>query len=336
MGTRAGNIITKLIYYPLLTICCLEVALLILGYRCYKNTQYTIEAEPQNAYAGHSELGIQLNPGKYAITINDSLTFKATHQSPTSRVVKTKKPSAPGIAMLGCSFTYGFGVNDEEHFTSLLQAEFPNIDFYQRAVVGHGTVQSLITLKELVQSTPLAGVFLQFSSEHLMRNTLSPTYRSHLKIGYGHSSKNINNRMNQARFPYVERCNGPILYAPWSEIYEHWPGRRWSATVNWLQTSYDRWHEDIPGQIATTACLLQEINQICQDHNIIFSVVSLDQHPNVDALKSQVPGIRWIDTHFDFSDPNLTNKPFDNHPSTSGHRYLAERIKPYVAQFINE
>jgi len=337
MGTDTKVNISSLVYYPILSLVCLEIALLIMGYRPYRNTDYSINAVPQNAFIGHPEMGIQLNPGQYTITINDSLSFTTHHLGPMERAIAPKHTDKPKIAMLGCSYTYGLGVSDGEHFTSLLQNDFPQASFIQRAVIGHGTVQSLMETRHLINDTTLKSVILNLSSYHLMRNTLSPTYRSHLRIGYGHSDKQVQSLMRSARFPYKASCDDPIQYSLWSDIYDHWSGREWSATINWVQTNYDRWREDHELQIKVTACMIKEMSDLCVSKNISFAVVVLDETQAIIQLKNQLRDIDWIDVGFDFKDPDLTNLPFDNHPSIAGHRYIAQKIRPFlVNQFSDE
>lgn len=123
MEQKKIKFLKRFLYYPVLVISCFEIALLLLGYRSYKTTLYKVETHPANAFIGDSLLGIQLNPGNYQITLNDSVTFHATHDINGKRVtVNQPNFNDKQIVMLGCSFTYGYGVNDNETFTSLLQA----------------------------------------------------------------------------------------------------------------------------------------------------------------------------------------------------------------------
>jgi hypothetical protein len=332
-GTKAW--LRNLLYYPIMAFCCLEIALRILGYESFQNEDYSVKSSPENAFVGDATLGIRLNAGEYRTTVNGGLTFGATHLATNSRlVVGNAKPDSSDVVFLGCSFTYGFGVNDGENFTSLLQNKFPKWNFQNAGVIGYGSVQSLLQLRELVEKQPLEAVVLNFSSFHFMRNTLSPQYRANLKIGYGRSSTNVENQMNEAKFPFKMACGNEIQQVSWSEIYENWWGREWLASVNWWQTSYDYFQEDLPKQIEITACILNEMNTICQENNIRFGIACLDSTPETDLLKSKLAELNWLDVGFDFTNEKLTNHPFDSHPNGLGHRQIAGKIEPFLIELI--
>lgn len=327
----------RLIYYPIMVFCCLEIAFRILGYEHYKNEDYSVQAQPADAFRGHASLGIQLHPGEYQITINDALSFHARHLGNHTRYVSDcPDPDYPDVLFLGCSFTYGFGVNDDQHFTSVLQQKYPEWSFRNTGVIGYGTVQSLLQLQERVDSRQLKAVVLNLSSFHFMRNTLSPQYRSNLKIGYARSSQSVENQMEQARFPYRPSCEDTIRYAPWKKIYKNWPGRERLASINWFQTLYDASREDRDTQVETTLCLIREMDAICKARGIRFGVACLDTTPETDWLKSEVAPIPWVDVGFDFSDQALTNYPYDSHPSPAGHQLIAKNIAPLLTTLLHE
>lgn len=330
-------VVKNLIYYPIMVFCCLEIAFRILGYESFQNNDYSVAAQPNNAFLGDTELGIQLNPGIFQITINEGLTFEAHHLENKSRYVSDcPNATEANILFLGCSFTYGFGVNDDQHFTSLLQQKYPALSFQNAGVIGYGSVQSLLQLKRRVKMQPLKAVILNFSSFHFMRNTLSQQYRSNLKIGYGRSSNHVDSQMDQSRFPYLPACEETIKYAPWEEIYENWSGREWLASINWMQTSYDYAKEDLPAQIEATACIIQEMAAICKENNIPFGVACLDTSPETDLLKAKVSPIKWKDVDFDFSDQGFINHPYDSHPNPAGHRQIADKIEPFLTELLHE
>ncbi|MEL7223131.1 MAG: hypothetical protein AAGJ93_17535, partial [Bacteroidota bacterium] len=273
------------IYYPLMIFVCLEIALRILGYQHYQNDDYKVVSTPVNAFIGDPQMGIALNPGIYQIQLNEGLTFQTTHLENGTRLVKNRKNDTLQVLILGCSFTYGYGVDDEEHFSSLLQADFPDLGLQNAGVIGYGTLQSWMQLQEILETNPPETVLLHFSSYHFMRNTLSPQYRSNLKIGYQRSSQHIDNLMQSARFPYQLNCSDTIAYAHWTDMYDSWPGRDWLAAVNWIQTTKDQAAEDIAPQLAVTTCVMEEMQTLCNQKGVTFGVVCLDETAETISLK---------------------------------------------------
>lgn len=322
--------------YPVVFVLCMELALRLLGWGTFYVDDYSIRTEPENAFIGHSELGIQLNPGQYSITLNDSVRFTATHGRGNYRQVPSSRNELnPELLMLGCSFTYGYGVNDDENFAAILQKQFPDLSIANRGVIGYGTVQSLMQLREAVKGDSLRVVVLNFSSFHFMRNGLSQTYRSNLKMGYQRSSQTVESLMQEARFPYVTSSDLQIGYQAWESMYTNWYGREWSAIVNWRQLANDRRKDAAIDELMIAACLIREMAQICEERGIAFAVVCLDTTAETIQLQQALKELPWMDTGFDFTDEALTNLPYDSHPSAEGHAYLAEKMKPFLTRLID-
>jgi len=324
------------LYYLIVTFILLEGLLWILGWRPYRNTNYSVTSDPPKAFTGHPYLGIKPSEGAFNITINDSLTFQSTHLENGLRMV-TGNPdkSVVDVLMLGCSYTYGYGVNDDEHFTSLLQRMHPNLAFQNAGVIGYGTTQSLLQLKEAVKKDSIKMVVLNFSSFHFMRNTLSRKYRSHLKIGYNRSSDQVQEQMAEAQFPFLSACGDSIQYECWNEIYDNWKGREWLASVNAFQSIYDNLVDDEANQIGVTACMMKEMAQICKTNGIKFQIACLNSSPASEKLKEQVNERNWIDVGFSFQDTSLTNYPIDDHPSPHGHQFIADQMEEKLGSLFN-
>lgn len=331
MKNRWRTVAKRCLLYPVVFVLCLELALRILGWGTFYVDDYSIRTEPENAFIGHSKLGIQLNPGQYDITLNDSVRFTATHGPGNYRVIPGNTYSEnPDVLMLGCSFTYGYGVNDDENFVALLQKEFPDFSFRNAGVIGYGTVQSLMQLKEALKNDSLKAVILNFSSFHLMRNGLSQTYRSNLRIGYQRASVEAKPLMQEARFPYITFCDLEIKHQPWETMYTNWYGREWSAIVNWAQLIDDRKRDDEIDVVMITMCIIHEIVRLCKYRGIAFGLVCLDTTPETEELYRALLEIPWINAGFDFTNETLTNLPYDSHPSVEGHQYLAQKMKRFT------
>jgi hypothetical protein len=324
-------------YYPLLVIACFEAAARIMGCGTFYVEDYTVEASPHNAYIGDSTYGIRLNPGEYHLTLNKTISFSATHlENGTRRVSGCADAENPQVALLGCSYTYGYGVNDEQTFASLLQQKFPDQPIQNAGVIGYGTVQSLLQLKELIKIGSVKTVLLNFSSFHFMRNGLSPVYRSNLKIGYQNSSTDVESRMSSARFPYKPSCSEPINFESWENMYYNWPARGWLASVNWTQLIIDKVHKNGLDERAIAACLIQEMADLCEANGIGFGVVCLDRTVETERLHEDLGAINWLDIDFDFNSEALTNLPHEGHPSPAGHRFIAAKIEPFLADLLHE
>jgi len=335
----------KIAYYTILIVVCFEVALWILGFRPYTNVDYKVESQPNNAFLGDRLLGIKLNPGTYAITLNDSVKFTATHLKNNQRLVPATNISnttpTQTIHFMGCSFTYGYGVNDAETYVNLCQKSFPNSLVKNYGVMGYGTIQSALQLNQIADPTTAKLkendiVLLCFSSHHFMRNSLSQEYRSRLKIGYENSSKDLQKEMDLANFPMRSSCANKTTFVKWIKMYKNWFGRDYFASINFLQSTYDRYIDSKTEEIAITQCLIEEMANKCAKNKVKFAVICLNQNNRTEELHQNLPTIRWLDIGFDFSNKNITNLPYDSHPNSKGHLFIHHKIHPFLAQLLSK
>lgn len=339
MKLNRRKFISRVLYYPILIFICLELALLILGYRRYIYEPYSVKSSPNQAYIGDSLLGIQLVPGRFEITLNDAINFEVEH-TPLKRRKTCNQPlkEKADVLFMGCSFTYGYGVNDNQTFTSILQTSDTTFRYENLGVIGYGTVQSLLQLKQQIKSDSIKAVILNFSSFHLMRNNLGLNYRKNLKLGYARASNHIENQMKIARFPYLlnKIPHDSIYYEHWDEIYKNWPGREWLASINWLQTQFESIKENKEEARIVTINLIKSMAAICEANHIAFGLVCLDSTEETEAIQKKIPSINWLNVEFDFNDTSLTHLPYDSHPNQEGHLFIANKIDPFLRQLLYE
>lgn len=337
MDAKTVSILKKALYYPSITFILLEVTLRILGFSPYEYRHYSIDASPENAFVGNKKLGIALNSGKYSITLNEGHTFSTTHNHLGRRLVTNSPHTVQNTAlMLGCSYTYGYGVNDSEHFTSLVQNEFTSVQFKNLGVIGYGSVQSLIQLEQAFEEDTFEIVILNLSAYHLPRNNLSPSYRRDLKIGYDQSSKSTNNLMDDARFPYLGECNNEVMYVPWRDIYQNWIGRGYFASINAFQTTFDKILENTKHQTKITACLINRMNELCKEHNVVFGMACLNSSEQTKHIANRLEDINWLQVDFQFDNHAMINYPYDEHPNAAGHRYISKKMTPFINKLLEK
>ena len=320
----------------ILTLPCAELAARIVGWRPYINQDFHVNAEPDQWIIGDSLYGIRLNPGEYAISLEKAIHFTACHTNMGRREVPASGVEQYKMFVFGCSFTYGYGVNDNEVFTNRLQEKYPDFEFTNFAVPGYGTVQSLMQLESELEKGNIPEVaILVYSKEHLERNALANSYRRALKIGFARSSNVVDQTMWNARFPFKEINDDQLHFVKWSEVYTNWPGRETFAIVNAVQSSLDaKMGED--EMIGITKKLLNSFIALCSANRIKPLLVNLDD-PNFAKHYPQVSmKALTANISFDFESPGLTNLPFDSHPNAKGHTFIAEKINRALATLLND
>ncbi|MEL6255440.1 MAG: hypothetical protein AAFR87_25765, partial [Bacteroidota bacterium] len=158
------------IYLLLLLAPCLEIALRILQYEPYRQVNFLIKSSPSHCLIPHPYLGFALNPGSFEVQINQAKPYQVRHGSDSLRITHPSPlpDSLPEIFLLGCSYTYGMGVNDEDSFPYLLQEAFPTYRVKNFGVPGFGSVQSYLQLKaELKKGNRPKIVILNLVEFHL-------------------------------------------------------------------------------------------------------------------------------------------------------------------------
>lgn len=330
--------IKTILKYTFIVAVCLELALWVLGFRPYRYIPFKVDATPENAILGDSLLGFKLNPGTFEITLQDSLVFKTTHTVTGQRHVPHSNELNPKgqIHFYGCSYTYGYGVDDHESFPAIIQETFPKQTVFNHAVMGYGTGQSVIQVQNTEEIEANDLVLLCFSDAHFKRNVLSNAYRLHLKIGFENSAKKLKEVMTNARFPYRTTCQEKFKYESWENIYEHWPLREYSPGINFVQSQFERIVDNRLDEVAITACLIEEMAAAVGEKEATFLVVCLDSSEETKRLQdiSKVP--YWLNVNFDFADTTLTNHPYDQHANVIGNKTIATKLIPFVASFLNE
>lgn len=276
-----------------------------------------------------SLLGFHLAEGDFAITINDGHTYFTEHRN-GQRNYTAIKEDRPIIYLMGCSFTYGMGVDDDETFTALLQKD-TNVNFLNFGVPGYGTVQSILQLENEVQKGHIPDmVILNFSYHHFERNALTPKYRKDLTLGYARSTDLSKFKMQKARFPFVH--DDKINWCAWGNLYENWWGRETFAVINYLNTIVDQRKINEQEIIDITKHLFSRIHEFCADNSIVLKVCFLDDsHRNLQLQKHcSHLGIDYKKVGLDYTSTSLTNLPFDSHPNSAGHEKIALKIKPWI------
>jgi len=94
-----------------------------------------------------------------------------------SRTVGPGPSAGPSVLLVGCSFTFGVGLRDDETLGWKLQQRFPDVRFRNFGASGYGTYQSLLLLRDLVETKHEhpALVIYGFVPFHADRNVLTAT-----------------------------------------------------------------------------------------------------------------------------------------------------------------
>jgi hypothetical protein len=121
--------------------------------------EYRTDIEPSPSEQADAELGYKPLPGRYRVTFSSSvhgssnwshLRVNMTQMSDGTRWTgQCESNSRATVYVFGDSFTAGFGVNDEQTFSFLLQQARKDLCVKLFAVEGYGMTQSFILFNKL-------------------------------------------------------------------------------------------------------------------------------------------------------------------------------------------
>jgi len=315
--------------------------LLILGYRPYQQIDYTISSEPNNCIIASSNKGFALQPGTFHVTINKELHYTATHNKDSLRITERPNQAAtltrPEVILLGCSYTYGMGINDQETFAFLIQDSLKHNNVINFGVPGYGNVQSYLQLKDYVaQGNHPTLAIINFADFHIERNALSLSFRRNLHMGFQRSNSNMDAFDQQARIPYVrEFQNGfNVKYERWDALYKNWKGRERFATINLFQNVTESRKERKSKNEVATLFLFGEIQSFCDQHNIELIVTGLTKHIKTEMILQSLNemNIQTRDISVDLNLGQYNNLPFDSHPNALAHAHYANALIDVINQ----
>lgn len=269
-------------------------------------------------------LGYTHLPGIFKITLLDGYQFICTHREDNllriTHPIEIKKSIKPEIWLFGCSFTYGWAVNDNETSGWLLQEKMPNYEIVNFGTTGYGTLQSFLQFKQAVKLKKPEKVILFYASFHDERNTFSRNRQKVVRAyrGFGPLIQ---------PFARVGRGN-ELVYEMATMEYKELPLMKYSAFFHWLEMKFNKVEDIFLQSNQISKMLIIEFNNLCKEQNIEFMVAGIysDLKTREMLRYCDERGIKVVDISVDLSKKENTNLPADNHPSALAHKKYAERV----------
>ncbi len=155
----------------------LALVLAELGYRIFDPFPYFSPWEINKNQHGnlteyHPRLGWSGVPGGSARFTTENASVSLQHNASGFRdiEVEERSPGKPAIVFLGDSFTWGYEVEFDEMFVSLLRERRKDFEFFNLAHRGYGTDQALMTFRGWQSERKLHRVVLMFSENDVADN----------------------------------------------------------------------------------------------------------------------------------------------------------------------
>jgi len=327
--------LTFILIQLILIILGLELSLRWLGHHPYRTTPFTIESQPQFCLLPDSLYGIRLNPGQFNVSIN-GLQFHTTHLPNGQRITPPPPDTIPQkqVHLYGCSFPYGFGLDDSLSYPYRLQQARPNLQIHNKAVPGYGTIQAFHQLQHsLAQKDTPDIAIIHYASFHDERNALSPQYRKALHISFQQANPIIKTLFTQSRFPYLTPSH-TYSHSTWSQLYQHWPLREQSSIIHYLQNIVDAQKLSPHETTSITQKIFRDLHTLCQAAGIqlIIAGITQDTHTQQMLLYCDSLNIPTWNLMIDMTNPQNTNAPHDDHPNANSHAHYTQSALKHLPQ----
>lgn len=213
------------------------------------------------------------------------------------------------VEILGCSFTFGHGVADDEPFPAVLQRDhWTDLEVRNRGVLGYGTMQAMAWLDEIAMSEPgLKRVLYGWLDFHVERNGPNPTWLAMI------------DRSNQRLPLYDVRAGRPV--------FDRLIGLEGALDAEDPELSRITW--------TNTEAAIRQMDRTAAAAGAAFHVVLLpNRFPDMATVDQERIRKLLADTGVDVIDlaamdgatDDALYLPLDGHPNAEWHRRVAAGI----------
>ncbi|WP_417912144.1 SGNH/GDSL hydrolase family protein [Candidatus Electronema sp. TJ] len=300
------------------------------GMRPWRISDVPVRVEPGGKFfRKHPTLGYASLPGQFTVTLlRTNYSFHVTHLPNGLRVthpLNTYDPSVrkPEIWILGCSFTHGWSLNDEDTYPWRLQEHLPEYEVINFGFSGYGTIHSLIQLREALAAGKKPEIaVLAYADMHDERNTFLRKRRKSIAPW---------NRLGPLVQPYARLDNdGKLSYYLDEVEYTEFPLMRYSALSHFTEIKWNELEQKLKQSRKVSEALVLEMANTARQHGVKFILATIGKDPQMLAF-AEKNGIPNVDISVNFrKNPKYMNLPHDGHPSPLATKEYAKHLEAFL------
>jgi len=278
-------------------------------------------------YRSDPALGYQMRPGRYTVRFPTGTSFDITHGADALRRVRPPgreaPPGAPGLWIFGCSFSYGWGVDDQATYPWQLQLRLPDWDVVNFSVNGYGTLQSLLQLERALQERPPpAVVVLAYAAFHDERNTFLRRRQKRVAPF---------SQLGPLVQPFARLGEGGELTVEMAEVsYREWPGMRRFSLVHSAERLWNQLEAGRVDSAAVTRAVVERFVAIAREAGARVIVAGIAGRFGPMLEHAAAHGAEPLVLAVDLGEPGMRNPPPDAHPSPRAHAQYTARLQRAV------
>ncbi len=258
------------------------------------------------------------------------------------------------VAFLGDSFTFGFGVQDQETFTHVLEQKLPRYEMMNWGVPGYGVDQILLLMEEKVFQFHPDLILLVIYPEDFQRSI-----RSFTDAGYGkpYFTLDLQSHLKLQQVPVPK--DKYLFLNPYPEIIQKSNLHKMFATSYFYQLlskimmgiakNFGMTDSDTSDEWQLGKALLKRMHQDCQNHKIPFAIalappyrwITGTTEPIESSLKrfttkNSIPFLDFTSGIKNSHPPDASYIPQDLHWSPKGHEVVAKMLEPFIKKIRYE
>lgn len=329
------NKTTYIIITIILIFIITEILLRFIGFSPKVFNQKFI-SKPEISFVPDS-LGISLKNGKYKININNCIEFVATHNSEGRRITsKINNVHKNKIFIYGCSYAYGFGINDEKTYPYLLQNLLNNHEIYNYAVPGSGTIQSFLKLKKTLEKGERPKiVVISYATFHEERNQLTRSYESKLFEGIKYNKGLVLSKYYYPRCT-IKNNDIEIEYIDIVKDFYPVPMVKFSAISYFINQIWNNISKKNTVGFPVTKKIFIDLQKLAFQYGfklIIADVLNIRKSSEIKTFCFE-NNLNYVNLFPNYSEESFSLAPCDLHPNYKAHEIYAKNLYEYIIKLM--
>jgi hypothetical protein len=304
----------------------LEVVLRLTKEPPWKPDLVPFRVEPGGRlYEDDPIMGYRLKPGRFTVTMADGFPVQTTHLSTHERATggNDQKLGRPEIWIFGCSYTYGWSVNDEETFPWLTQQELPSFRVRNFGVPGYGDLQGLLRFREeLKNGVNPKMVVLVYAAFHDERNAGLRRWQKSL------IAPRNGNIGPQAQPRATLDSEGNLKVSEHPAEFRELPGMRTWSIPHSIEKRWNKIQANAVPMDKISQQIIRNLAREAERAGAGFLLVGIENDPKTESM------LRWwgqeggktVDISVNMNENGMRNDPHDCHPGPKAHRVFATRL----------
>ena len=322
------------IFMVTITFFICELVCRINGLKPYEDYVNTSEVEPKLCADMDSVFGYSLLPGYFTFLDNDTVICHATHNNDCRRITSNNSQDIQKldkVIFIGCSFTYGDGLEDTCTHPYILQQLFNNakinLHVENWGVGGYGAALFFLQAKEVIRDTSVKFVVINYGSFQDQRTACSRSLRKSL-------SPNINERQYawRTRFPYFAfDYKGDLILKHKPLSYQLLPFQKKLALVELMDNLYCKFENR--NCTSMTKSALEIIIDILQKKGIKVILSGISGDSQTIELVENFKTKGYTTLLYGFNSPEYTMP--DGHPNFKANRIFADSLYSKITSILS-